>query len=255
MPGIVVLRPVPSRSGDADRVSEIVVTPPPLPGRLKPRLQNHEVRLRGLGGPAVCGVPRTGASATGAGRSAPAQVAAPGTRGHNPRRRISRFSSGEFIRSWRGLGGRGVCGVPRTGAAATGGSGRHPRVSRRADPAAPRPQSAKADFAIFQRRIHSLLVRTRRPGCVRRSRTGAAATGGSGRHPRVSRRADPAATVREGGLCDFPAANSFAPGADSAASFRSRPLPPHTIPVQPTPRPPSVPAYLVSAGRAGAFTS
>jgi hypothetical protein len=32
----------------------------------------------------------------------------------------------------------------------------------------PRLQSAKADFAIFQRRIHSLLGRTRRPGRVRR---------------------------------------------------------------------------------------
>jgi hypothetical protein len=34
----------------------------------------------------------------------------------------------------------------------------------------PRPQSAKADFAIFQRRIHSLLAGTRRHECVRRSR-------------------------------------------------------------------------------------
>ena len=33
--------------------------------RLKPRLELHEVRLRGLGGPAVCGVPHTCASATG----------------------------------------------------------------------------------------------------------------------------------------------------------------------------------------------
>jgi hypothetical protein len=71
------------------------------PGRLKPRLQSHEVRLRGLGGPDVCGVPCTGASAT------------------NPRRRISRSSSGEFIRSWCGPGGPDVCGVPRTGASAT----------------------------------------------------------------------------------------------------------------------------------------
>ena len=35
------------------------------PGRLKPRLRRHEVRLRGLGGPTACGVPCTGASATG----------------------------------------------------------------------------------------------------------------------------------------------------------------------------------------------
>jgi hypothetical protein len=32
-----------------------------------------------------------------------------------------------------------------------------------------------------------------------------------------SQRLTPAVTIREGGFCDFPAANSFAPGADSAA--------------------------------------
>jgi hypothetical protein len=38
---------------------------------LKPRLEIHEIRLRGLGGHTVCGVPGTGASATGAWRNAP----------------------------------------------------------------------------------------------------------------------------------------------------------------------------------------
>jgi len=51
--------PAPSRAPERAR-------PAPSPGRLKPRLQGHEVRLRGLGGPGVCGVPCTGASQPGA---------------------------------------------------------------------------------------------------------------------------------------------------------------------------------------------
>jgi hypothetical protein len=55
----------------------------------------------------------------------------------------------------RGLGGRAVCGVPCACASATRSRGRHV-ASRRTE--IPRIQSAQADFAPFQRRIHSLLV-------------------------------------------------------------------------------------------------
>jgi hypothetical protein len=37
-------------------------------GALKPQLEHHKVRLRGLGGRAACGVSGDGASATGEGR-------------------------------------------------------------------------------------------------------------------------------------------------------------------------------------------
>jgi hypothetical protein len=80
-------------------------------------LQLHEVHLRGLGGPAVCGTPRTCASATMAVASAPFQSAR-----HPPLQSAKAdfaISSGEFIRSWRGLGGPAVCGIPRTCASAT----------------------------------------------------------------------------------------------------------------------------------------
>jgi hypothetical protein len=89
-------------------------------------LERRKVRLRGLGGLAVCGVPGDRASAAGTSpRIAPPAFAAPCTRGHNPRRRILRFSSGEFIRSWRGLGGLRVCRVPGACASAAG----HPRIA------------------------------------------------------------------------------------------------------------------------------
>jgi hypothetical protein len=35
---------------------------------IESRLERHNVRLRGLGGPAVCGIPRAGASTQGATR-------------------------------------------------------------------------------------------------------------------------------------------------------------------------------------------
>jgi hypothetical protein len=49
----------------------------------------------------------------------------------------------------RGLGGPAACGVPGTCASATGSSDRIAEMHAAV-------QSAKADFAIFQRRIHSL---------------------------------------------------------------------------------------------------
>jgi hypothetical protein len=64
-------------------------------------LELHKVHLRGLGGPAVCGIPRTCASATVSAASAPFKSA-----GHPPLQSAKAdfaISSGEFIRSWRGL--------------------------------------------------------------------------------------------------------------------------------------------------------
>jgi hypothetical protein len=73
-----------------------------------------------------------------------------------------------------------------------------------------RPQSAKADFALFQRRIHSLLVGTRRPRGLRRSEHRRVRNKAGGLLLCVSKRTALAATVREGGLRVVPAANSFA---------------------------------------------
>jgi hypothetical protein len=105
---------VPRTGASAGRVRRLP------PWRLKPRLELHKIRLRGFSGLATFGVPRTGASATRDLRPAPTEVVARGTCGYSPRRRTSRFSSGDFNRSWCGLGGLASSGVPRTGASATG---------------------------------------------------------------------------------------------------------------------------------------
>jgi acetyl esterase/lipase len=112
--------------------------------RMNSPLEIRKVRLRGLGGPAVCGVPNTRASATGtialvslamtiprerhaefpASSTVSARpgspplesswiAGAPRTGGHNPRRRISRLSSGDFNRSRNGLGALAEWMVPR----------------------------------------------------------------------------------------------------------------------------------------------
>jgi hypothetical protein len=105
------------------------------PGRLKPRLESHEVRLRGLRGlrgPAVCGVPNAGASAAGALSlrfvGPPSQRSAPAATVHEGGLRVFpaansfapaggtarcrfRFPIG-IIRSWCGLGGLVGCDVP-----------------------------------------------------------------------------------------------------------------------------------------------
>ena len=79
--------------------------------RLKPRLEKHEVRLRGLCAAAsaarsnsplsraVCG---RGAGGEGPQRYAQDPATRDEARGYSPRRRTSRFPSGEFIRSWSG---------------------------------------------------------------------------------------------------------------------------------------------------------
>ena len=58
---------VPSRL--RERMMSVVNRTGNVPARLRERmnspLESRKVRLRGLGGPAVCGVPRTGAPATG----------------------------------------------------------------------------------------------------------------------------------------------------------------------------------------------
>jgi hypothetical protein len=100
-----------------------------------------EVRPRGLGGPAVCGVPRTCASAAGSILHSPGLSFRRSAALHLPMPRTRRATEKSSV----GL-----------------------LVAVRRAPAW-RLQSAKADFAMFQRRIHSLLGRTRRPGRVRRS--------------------------------------------------------------------------------------
>jgi poly(3-hydroxybutyrate) depolymerase len=108
--------------------------------RMKSPLQGRKVRLRGLGGPAPCGVSGTCASATGSSdqrkehksRLQRHTVRLRGqTGGHSPRRRTSRLSSGEFIRSL-------AAGVARTIALALGLSACAPSsCATRARPAAP----------------------------------------------------------------------------------------------------------------------
>jgi hypothetical protein len=146
---------------DATEGSGGGLRPASSPGRLKPRLEGHEVRLRGLGA-GTC----ASAAGTLSHRFAWTPVAAFRTCGNSPRRRTLRFSSRELIRSWRGLGGPAVCGVP--GYLRVRSQYPQPSVRLDASRSVPhgRQQSAQADFACFHRRIHSLLVRTRRTGRV-----------------------------------------------------------------------------------------
>jgi hypothetical protein len=120
------------RRGGSVRVSRRRIGWPPAGTRLRVRNQYPQARIGWRAATAL----RTG--------------------GNSPRRRTSRISSGEFIRSRCGLGGPGVCGLPRACASAT-----------------------------------STLSRGSVGGLPQRSAL--------------------AATVRAGGLCAFPAANSFAP--------------------------------------------
>jgi hypothetical protein len=112
---------------------------------------------------------------------------------------------------------RGVCGVPRACASAT--KVFRPAPSRAVETAAPRLQRHK----VRLRGLGGLAV-------YGGPRTCASATGAGLRLPRhVFAAPHTAVTIREGGFCDFPAANSFAPGADSAAgvcaAFHAPPRP------------------------------
>jgi hypothetical protein len=95
-------------------------------------LQRHKVRLRGLGGPAVCGVRDTCASATSLAITLQSVI---------PKERRARPSSvhkpGARLRN-----------LPSESSWPVGA------------PVDPRSPSAKADLALPQRRIHSLLART-----------------------------------------------------------------------------------------------
>ena len=128
--------------------------------RMNSPLERRKVRLRGLGGPGVCGAPRGYAPQPVflSHRCVSALVVAFRARGYSPRRRTSRTSSGEFIRSRRGLGGPGVCGAPRGCASAAGVLQPSVRFGARRSAPRSRLQSAQADFANFQRRIHSRQV-------------------------------------------------------------------------------------------------
>jgi hypothetical protein len=130
-----------------------------VPERLKPQLQRHKVRLRGLGGMGVCGVPRPGASATG------------------PRHRLRRVSS----RPARAVTIRG------------GGFRDFPAA---VETAATTSQSPPP--------------RTLRHGRVRASHAPARPQPGHAAGPTMSQRPARAATIRGGGFRDFPAAVSTA---------------------------------------------
>jgi hypothetical protein len=119
------------------------------------------------------------------------------------------LTSGEFIRSWTADTPRFA---PRSKPAASvreGGLRASPaansfapgRRTRRDSPRAPNPppQSAKADFVLHQRRIHSLW------------KAGA---------PRFAPRSKPAASVREGGLRAVVAATSVAPAPHPPSPFQ-----------------------------------
>jgi hypothetical protein len=162
--------------------------------RMNSPRESRKVRLRGLGGPAACGVPRTCASAAG--------VIFGSSEGASGRPRLGRLKprlQGHKVRL-RGLGGPAACGVPRTCASAAGAIRRHPSI-RNAE-------------SVIPRERRSALSRATNRGATEESTLGLLVTG----------RGAPAlaATVRAGGLRVLPAANSFAPGGGLVAPLDVR---------------------------------
>jgi len=161
--------------------------------RMNSPLERRKVRLRGLGGPAVCGAPRPGASAAGA-----------RCRRLLPGRLKPRLQRHEV--RLRGLGGPAVCGVPRSGASVAGVR------CRRLLPGRLKPRLRRHEV-----RLRGLGG----PAACGAPRPGASATGREGRLPRgVILRERTPATIVTAEACARPK-DLYRVAKDSAFGSRS----------------------------------